>query len=155
AAELWHLRTGRRQPVSVDMRDAALECLGYFSIDGRVPDPWDKLSGLYPCGAQVGAPGYVRIHANFAHHRAGALKLLGCPPGPATERPAVEAALRNWRAEEFEQAAADAGLVVAAARTFAEWDRHPQGAAVAAQPVVAIEKIGEAPPRVLPPLEGD
>jgi crotonobetainyl-CoA:carnitine CoA-transferase CaiB-like acyl-CoA transferase len=152
AAEIWRRRTGQRQQVAVDMTAAVRETFGYFSIDGRVPEVWDKISGLYPCGAATDAPGFVRIHANFARHRDGALKLLGLPTGDATERTAVEAALRRWRAWDFEQAAADAGLVVAAARSFEQWDQHPQGQAVAAQPLIVVEKIGEAPPHPLPTL---
>ncbi|MFN6994456.1 MAG: CoA transferase, partial [Aquincola tertiaricarbonis] len=52
--------------------------------------------------------------------------------------------LRHWNAEGFEAAAADAGLVVAAARSFEQWDSHPQGVAVAAQPVVRINRIEPA-----------
>ena len=152
AAEIWRGRTGREQQVSVAMRDAALECLGWFSIDGRTPDAWDKISGLYPCGADTTEPGWVRIHANFAHHRDGALRLLGLPADGTAEKADVERALRKWRAEDFAQAAADAGLVVSALRSFAEWDAHPQGAEIAALPVMTIEKIGEADPRPLPPL---
>ena len=151
AAELGRLRNGVRQRVSVDMRHAALECCTHFSIDDRVPDIWDKLSGLYACGDG----GWVRIHANFAHHRDGALRLLGLAPGGATERGDVANALRGWKALDFEQAAADAGLVVAALRTFDEWDRHPQAQALSQQPLLNIEKIGDAPPRSLPPLAPD
>jgi CoA-transferase family III len=143
AAEIGGVRHGVRQRVAVDMRHAALECRGWFAVNGRVPDIWDKLSGLYPCGADVGAPGWVRIHANFAHHRDGALKLLGCTPGPATERAAVADALRHWRAEDFEAAAAQAGLVVAAARDFAAWDSHPQARALSALPAVSITRIDD------------
>ena len=78
ATELGHLRNGVTQQVSVDMRHAAFECRTHFTIDGRVPQVWDKLSGLYPCG-DGGQSGWVRIHANFAHHRDGALRLLGLP----------------------------------------------------------------------------
>jgi len=145
AAELWQLRTGQRQRVRVDRAHAALECTGHFALDGQVPALWDKLSGLYACGADIGQPGWVRIHANFAHHRDGALALLGLPTGPATERQAVSQALRGWAAESFEQAAADAGLVVAAARRFAQWDIHPQSLALADRPVVAMQRIGDAP----------
>ncbi|MGC4062517.1 MAG: CoA transferase [Aquabacterium sp.] len=143
AAELWHWRTGqtRRQQVTVPREHAALECTGAFKLDGKPPHVWDKLSGLYPCGADTGAPGWVRIHANFAHHRDGALKLLGCPTGDATEREAVIQALRRWRAHDVETAAAQAGLVVAAARSFDEWDAHPQALALAAQDTVSIERI--------------
>ena len=154
AAEIWLARTGRRQQVAVDMTRAAHECFGAFSVDGRVPEAWAKISGLYPCGAKTAAPGFVRFHANFEHHRDGALRLLGLAPGPATERAAVEAALQAWTAEDFEQAAADAGLVVAAARTFAEWDAHPQAQALAGLPIMSIERIADAAPRRLPPISG-
>src|SRR5689334_10720955 len=42
AAELGAARGGAKQDVSVDIRDAALECTGFFSIDGRIPEAWDK-----------------------------------------------------------------------------------------------------------------
>ena len=150
AAELWQLRTGQRQQVAVARAHAAMECTGYFVLDGRVPELWDKLSGLYPCASVAGVPGFVRIHANFAHHRDRALQLLGLPPGPDTSRAQVSEALRTWPAEAFEQAAADAGAVVAAGRSFAQWDAHPQGLALAGQPVLQILPITGAPPA--PPL---
>ncbi|CAM3765209.1 CoA transferase [Bordetella bronchialis] len=146
AGEIWHMRGGRRQRVSVDMRHAAQETRGYFTLDGVQPSSWDKITGVYRCGDG----NWVRIHANFAHHRDGALALLGCPTGATVERRAVERALSRWNALEFEQAAADAGLVVAALRTFDEWDRHPQGIAVSQLPLVSIERIGDAPERPLP-----
>lgn len=151
AVEIGQRRGQPHQTVRIDAEAAALECCAHFTVDGRQLPAWDKLSGLYPCGADVGAPGHVRIHANFAHHRDGALKLLGLPLGPDTEREAVASALRRWRAEAFETAAAEAGLVVAAARSFAEWDAHPQGRAVAAQPPLHIEPLdSSAPPRPWP-----
>jgi hypothetical protein len=61
----------------------------------------------------------------------------------------------SWKALEFEQTAADAGLVVAAFRSFEEWDKHPQGQAVAALPLMQFERIGDAPPRELPALIAD
>lgn len=154
AAEVGRARNGLRQQVSVDMHHAALECCGYFRLDGRVPELWDKLAGLYACGP-AGADGWVRLHTNFVHHRDGVLKLLGLPVGTDTTREAVAGALLRWRALDFEQAAAEAGLVVAALRSFDAWDAHPQSQAVAALPLVAIEKIGEAPPLSLPALPRD
>jgi hypothetical protein len=155
AAELWQLRTGQRQQVRVDRPHAALECSAHFALDGQVPPLWDPLSGLYPCApAADGSPGWVRIHANFAHHRDVALRLLGLPPGPDTPREAVTQALRQWQAPAFEQAAADAGAVVAAARSFAEWDAHPQAAALAGQPVVALTRLGDAPRAAWPARAG-
>ena len=145
AAQVDTLRTGRKQTVSVDMRHAALEFRSerYFRIDGQLPpEPWDKIAGLYHCGDGR----WVRLHTNFPHHRDGVLKLLGC----AYDRDAVAAALGQWKAEAFEEAAAQVGMVVTAARTFGEWDRHPQGIAVAGQPLMTIERIGDAPPQPLP-----
>ena len=147
ATEIGRARNGLTQGASVDMLASALECTAWFSIDGRTPEQWDKISGLYRC-----AEGWVRIHANFAHHRDGALRLLGLAPGVDTPRGAVEAALLKWNAFEFEQAAADAQLVVAALRRFDQWDAHPQAVSVAALPLVTIEKIGAAAPRKLPSL---
>jgi len=152
AAELGRLRNGVTQRVTVDMRHAALECCSHFLLDGQTLRLWDKLSGLYPCGDDEGASGWVRIHTNFAHHRDGALRLLGLPEGRRAERADVQRALHDWSALDFEQAAADAGLVVAALRSFEAWDRHPQGCAVALQPLLQWTRLGDAVPRALPPL---
>ena len=144
-------RNGLRQQVRVDMRHAALECTGRFEIDGRAPELWDRLAGLYLCGDDR----WVRLHTNFAHHRDGILRLLALPTGAETSRETVAAALRDWQAFAFEDAAATAGMVVAAVRSFDEWDAHSQSAAIAAQPLVAIEKIGDAPPLAWPALTLD
>jgi crotonobetainyl-CoA:carnitine CoA-transferase CaiB-like acyl-CoA transferase len=144
AAELWRLRGGRHQRVTVDMRHAAIEFRSerYFRVDGKPPaEIWDKIAGTYRCGDGR----WVRLHTNFPHHRNGVLALLGCD----YDRAAVQQALLNWRAEEFEESAAQGGLVVTAKRSFAEWDRHPQGIAVAALPLFSIERIGDAPAQPL------
>ena len=145
AAELWRLRGGRHQLVTVDMRHAAMEFRSerYFRVDGKEPaEAWDKIAGTYRCGDGR----WVRMHTNFPHHRDGVLALLACD----YDKAAVQQALRGWRAEEFEDAAAHAGLVVTAKRSFGEWDQHPQGIAVGALPVFSIERIGDAPPQPLP-----
>jgi crotonobetainyl-CoA:carnitine CoA-transferase CaiB-like acyl-CoA transferase len=142
AAQIGRARGGPAQQVSVDAEHAVLDSLAWFKVDGQTPNMWDPLSGLYRV-----ADGWVRVHANFVHHREGVLRLLGLPAGPHTERSEVEAALAGWRAQQFEDVAAEAGLVVAAARSFAEWDAHPQAATLRDQPPVLIERIGDAPPR--------
>lgn len=149
ACELGHARGVARQRVDVDMTHATLEATSWFSLDGQELNPWDAFSGLYAC-----ADGHVRVHANFAHHREGALRLLGLDPAACT-RADAEAALRGWRAIDFEQAAAERGLVATALRRFDQWDESAQGRAIAAQPLLTIERIGAAEPRVLPPLQAD
>lgn len=152
ACEVGHQRGTARQRVTVDMTHAAIECTGWFSIDGCVPDPWDAFSGLYRC-----ADGHVRLHANFAHHRDGALRLLGLDPATAQRRDA-EQALLGWRAIDFEDATASLNLVATALRRFDEWDATPQGQALSAQPLFTVERIGElknVPPLALPALRDD
>ena len=140
AAEFWRLRTGEHQPVRVPMRDAAVEFRSerYLRVEGEpAPELWDKIAGIYRCGDGR----WVRLHTNFPHHRDGILALLRCEH----DRAAVEHALQGWRAEAFETAAAEAGLVVTAMRSFADWDAHPQGQALARLPLLSIEKIADAP----------
>lgn len=153
AAEVWRARTGRAQRVGVDMRAAAIAARSerYLQIDGKpAPELWDKIAGAYQCGDGR----YVRLHTNFPHHRDGVLRLLGC----AYDKAAVAEALKGWKALDFEEAAAKANLVVAAMRTFDEWDAHSQGRAIAQLPLVSVERIGDAAPRGWPqgerPLAG-
>lgn len=146
AREFDHRRNGRKQTVSVDMRHAAVECRSerHLSVDGKPPaELWDDIAGAYGCGDGR----FVRLHTNFPHHREGVVQLLGCTP----DREAVTAALQSWEAEAFETAATDAGLVVSAMRSFVEWDAHPHSAVLAAQPLVRLRRIGDAPLRRLTP----
>jgi len=148
AGELWRLRTGRRQHVTIDMRAAAIEFRSerYLRVDGKVPAEYhDSIAGLYCCGDGR----WVRLHTNLPHHCSGLLGLLGCEH----DRGAVQRTLDRWKAEKLEDAAAAAGLVVTACRSFAEWDAHPQGQAVAALPPFSIEQINDAPAKPLPAAE--
>jgi len=150
AAQVGHRRNGLRQRVRVDALHAALDSAAWFRIDGKALPAWDKLSGLYRCGAAAGEPGWVRIHTNFTHHRDAALRLLGLAPGAETSRDAVLEALQGWRAEDFETAAAAAGGVAAAVRSFAQWDAHPQALALAGQAPISTQRIGDAAAPALP-----
>src|SRR4051794_5670026 len=146
-AEIHRRRGGPAQRARVAMRHAALEFSSerYLRLDGEpAPARWDSIAGTYRCGDGR----WVRLHTNFPHHRAGVLRLLECDG----TREAVGRALLGWEAFAFEQAAAEAGMCVAAMRSLAEWDGHPQGQAVADLPPLRIERIGDAPPTPLPPL---
>ena len=143
ANEIYHARTGAYQPIRVRRRDAELESTGFFELDGQTPNPWDEFSGLYAT-----SDGHVRVHANFPHHRDGALGLAGLSAQTASKED-FAAALLGWRADEYEQAAAAANLVVAKVRSFDEWDAHPHARANADAAPVTITKIGNALPRAL------
>lgn len=163
ATEADRVRSPDAQPqtVRIDVQHALAETTGYFTLDGRRPPAWAPISGLYACGESIGRPGFVRVHANFAHHRDGVLRLLGLPEGEHATRAQVAQALRHWSAIDFENRASEAGLVVAALRQAVDWDASEMGKAIAPQPLVHIERTGEAPPcrwpsksRQQPPLQG-
>lgn len=140
-------RNGALQTVTVERPAAERECTGWFSLDGEVPNAWEKFSGLYAT-----RDGHVRVHANFAHHRDGALTLLGLRNEPNLDREMVAAALREWSARDFDDAAAQAGLAVAMLRSFNTWDAHPQEQTTRDDPLIRFTRIGDAPPRELPHL---
>ena len=144
--DLLRMAGSPAQSVTVDVAHALAETTGYFTLDGVRPDVWSPISGLYECASENGAPGYVRVHANFDHHRDGVLRLLGLPVGETTTKAQVAEALKSWRALDFEQQATQAGLVVAALRTPEEWRAHPQQQAVALQPLVKLTQLDAAHP---------
>ena len=153
AAEIWRARSEQAQQVSVDMRHAVVECRSerYLRCDGNPPPPaWDAIAGVY----QTGDGRFVRLHTNFPHHRDAVCQVLSC----TAEREAVQAALMQWKGEDFETAAYAAGGVVALMRSYDEWMALPQAKAIAALPLVEITKIGDADPKPWPvgarPLEG-
>jgi crotonobetainyl-CoA:carnitine CoA-transferase CaiB-like acyl-CoA transferase len=144
AGEVWYRRGGRRQAIACDMRHAAVEFRSerYLRIDGGpTPELWDKIAGTY----RTGDGRWVRLHTNFPHHRDGVLELLGC----AHEREAVAAALGRWTGQDFEDAAAERGLVATMMRTPAEWQAHPQVQALDQQPLISVERIGDGPAQPL------
>jgi crotonobetainyl-CoA:carnitine CoA-transferase CaiB-like acyl-CoA transferase len=144
ASDLWIRRGGTAQEIAVDMRHAAQEFRSerHFTTDGKPPGRlWDAIAGTYRCGDGR----WVRLHTNFPHHRDGILALLECDH----ERAAVQAALDNWQADSFEDAVAARGLVATMMRSAEDWLATPQGAALAGQPLIGLERIGEAPPQPL------
>jgi len=153
AADLWETRTGRRQDIAVDLRQAtaSLRSGHYLKAgDGAVSADRNGIMGVYP--AKDGRWSY--IHTNFSNHRAAALSVLGVPD----DRDAVTRAIAQWDAADLEEAIIAAGGAGGMVRTAAEWANHPQSAAVAALPLLEIVRIGDSPPEPLPrgerPLSG-
>ncbi|BAF87186.1 CoA transferase [Azorhizobium caulinodans ORS 571] len=114
--------------IAVDSRLASL----WFSTSYRpegwpVPPVWDAVAGDYRT-----ADGWIRLHTNAPHHRAAALSVL-CTPA---DREAVAAAVARWTGEDLEAAIVAANGCAAVMRTQEEWAVHPQGAAVAREPLI-------------------
>jgi CoA-transferase family III len=141
---------GSAPPVVVDRRLASLWFgLSIRPIGWTLPSPWDPIAGDY-----LAADGWIRLHTNAPRHRAAALAVLGSN----AERPAVTKAVKTWSAEALERAVVAAGGCAAAMRTVPEWSAHPQGRAVAEEPLIAFSPAGAAPsgwrPTVARPLAG-
>jgi crotonobetainyl-CoA:carnitine CoA-transferase CaiB-like acyl-CoA transferase len=152
-SDLWELRTGRRQQVAVDVRQAtaSLRSGRYLRLEGRpVPGERSPVMGIFP--ARDGRFSY--LHAGFPNHRDAALRVLGVPE----DREAVLQAVSRWDARELEEAIIAAQGAGGMLRSMAEWAAHPQAGATAALPPLEIVQIGAAPAEKLPdgdrPLSG-
>jgi crotonobetainyl-CoA:carnitine CoA-transferase CaiB-like acyl-CoA transferase len=146
AAELWEIRTGRRQHTAVNFRHAtaSLRSGHYMKLgDGEVSHARNSIMGVYP--TKDGRWSY--LHCNFPNHRAAALSVLGVPE----DRAAVARAVLDWNAADLEEAIIAAKGAGGMARTQAEWAQHPQAAAIAGLPLMEIVRIGDSPPEPLPP----
>ncbi len=123
----------RRGLVEVDRRLASF-WFGFSirPVDWALPSPWDPIAGDYPT-----RDGWIRLHTNAPHHRRAALAVLGVPE----EKPAVAAAVAGWTGDALEAAVVAAGGCAARMRSEADWRAHPQGVAVAAEPLIAWQRV--------------
>ncbi len=118
-------------PVQVDRHLAA----AWFKtslcpLGWELPAVWDAVTGDYRT-----RDGWLRLHANAPHHRERALAVLGC----GNTHDAVAQAMAGGLGEDLETAIVAAGGCAAKLRTQAEWQAHPQGQAVGAEPLIAQE----------------
>jgi crotonobetainyl-CoA:carnitine CoA-transferase CaiB-like acyl-CoA transferase len=128
-AELVHA-IGHTTSVTVDRRLSSI----WFSssirpIGWRLPAPWDPIAGDYRT-----RDGWIRLHTNAPHHRAAAEHVLGV----RGDKEAVARAVAHWAKADLETAVVEAAGCAAEMRSTTEWRRHPQGRAVAAEPLVHI-----------------
>ncbi|HXT79359.1 MAG TPA: CoA transferase [Acetobacteraceae bacterium] len=137
AAVLIARRHDARPEVRVDRRLASF----WFGVSLRpqgwaLPPAWDPVAGDY-----AAADGWIRLHTNAPHHRAAALDVLGVQ----VDKEQVARAVARWNKAELETAVVGRGGCAAAMHTLEEWAAHPQGRAVAAEPLVRIDATAEAP----------
>ncbi len=145
AAELTGERGGNPAPVDVHTGHAAeaFRSETHLSVVGRkLGGMWAALSGDYEA-----ADGWVRLHANYPHHADAICRALG------TDADGVRAEVARRPAVEVEDAILAAGGAAAVMRDRDGWLADGPGAVIGAEPLVAIERIGDAPPRPLPPLD--
>ncbi|KTD11902.1 acyl CoA transferase/carnitine dehydratase [Legionella gratiana] len=153
SSELWTLRNHRAQKISVTVKDAAIAQRSHEYIkviDGDCLDLWSPISGFY----QTQDNRWIQLHCNFPHHQQGVISFLHCE----NNKTSVTAAVKNWQADQLEEALANLGLCAALVRTPDEWKKHPQSQAIENLPLIEIIKIGASKPEPLPkgnrPLSG-
>ena len=148
-AALWRARTGKRQSIVVDLKaaGAAVNSTYYMRQSGyqvgygfAIADP---LTGFF----RAGDGRWVRMLGSRPILRDRMLDLLGC----SNSVPAIAKAIGQWEAQKLEDVSAEQGLVCTLIRTEDEWRAHPQGQALATQPVIRVRKMGESAPEPLGP----
>ncbi|UIN19290.1 CoA transferase [Herbaspirillum frisingense] len=135
-------------PVQCDRRLASMWFASSLRPQGwQGPSLWDSVAGDYRA-----LDGWIRLHTNAAHHRAAALAVLGLDPLQA-DREDVARQVARWHSAELETAVVGNGGCAAEMRSQAQWAKHPQGMAVAGEPLVASQLVDADPatPRRIDP----
>lgn len=129
-ADWIRTRSGEMPAVECDRRLASMWFSSSLRAQGWTPPAlWDSVAGDYRT-----TDGWIRLHTNASHHRAAALQVLGLTPD--AEREAVAAHVARWKGGELEAAIVTNKGCAAEMRSQAQWADHPQGRAVAAEPLI-------------------
>jgi hypothetical protein len=127
-SEWLQQHTGRLPPLEVDRRLASFWfATSIRPVGWNVPPLWDPVAGDYAT-----KDGWIRLHTNAPHHRAAAESVLGA----CADRAAMAIEVAQWAKSDLEQAVVDAGGCAAEMRSWAQWQTHPQGLAVNAEPLI-------------------
>src|SRR4051794_37194102 len=152
AAELWRLRTGRRQRVTVDARHAAASLTSFAhvryadeskrptldraAVNARIGQIWPTADGRH-----------IQLHPSFGD-TAKVLAVLGLDDDATRED--VAASVADRKAFDLEAELIERKLCGGVVLTKEEWAEPPQGRALAGLPAVSITRIGDAPAEPLP-----
>src|SRR5262245_8508770 len=149
-AAIWRSRTGEGQDIAVDVRKAFTRFCGFFdrkweTVNGRPPVMADHTNPFHhlPLFRETRDGRHIVAINIYPRLALRALELLRC--GPSVE--SVQNAILQWRADELENAAAEAGLPMAMVRTWEEFRKEAQYTDVLSRlPLITVEKIGESEP---------
>ena len=118
--------------VTIDRRLASLWFGWSISPSGwSMPAPWDPLAGDYQA-----QDGWIKLHTNAPHHRHAALKALGLDTLQTPEPTDVAQAVSRFSKDVLEARVIGLDGCAAAMHSMSEWQSHPQGKAVAAEPLI-------------------
>jgi crotonobetainyl-CoA:carnitine CoA-transferase CaiB-like acyl-CoA transferase len=150
-SDIWEMKTGRRQTCSIDARAAAAALQSFAHLQRRDETGQYKVLGNSPAADrnyQITQPFPTRDgrwflpHFGIKHLKERVLGVLECDDDPA----GVARAIARWDAAALEDAIAEVRACGGVVRSPDEWLAHPHGAALAARPIVEIDKLGDSAP---------
>lgn len=154
AAAIWRARGGAGQDLHLDLCKAVHGITPHYAwhptLNGLPHSHALALDNFFLLSSYKTRDGRIVMASGvYPHMAADWLRFLGCPP----EWEQIVAAFGRWDSAKLEDAATAQGLAVTIARAPREWLDHPQGALLAATPVIEIEKIADSDPQPLAPSE--
>src|SRR6516162_6741259 len=147
---LWRDRSDQGQDITVDVRKALRRFSGFYdrkweTINGRPPALTDPMNPFLemPLFRETRDGRHVVALNIYPKSGARALSFLRC--GVSVE--SLNNAILQWKADDLENAASEAGLVFAKVRTFEEFRKEAQYTEVLSKmSLISVEKIGESEP---------
>lgn len=164
AAQIWRTATGRPQRLGLDLGQALHQLTPYLGGGNTLNGYGSNMGSVLGLDGDL-APALWDLYrtaddrwaipiACYPNTRDAFLDLLGT----AHTREHIGAAIAGRISWDLEEEAAARGVPLAIVRSREEFLAHPQGRAVLSEPLVAVERVGDAPPRPLPagaqPLSG-
>jgi crotonobetainyl-CoA:carnitine CoA-transferase CaiB-like acyl-CoA transferase len=145
SAALFH---SRRQQCEVPKVTVAAEhaCVEFkserlYTLNGKPAPPGRAtIGGLYKT-----ADGYVRVHDSFLNHRQNAMKILDLFENASKDQIAKK--MLEWKSVDLEDEAFRRGAVIAALRSYENWDILPQARAIPDLPII-INRVTNSPPYI-------
>ncbi len=146
AVALHRHRGGPEQQLHVDLRQAIHSinpgAFWHPTLNGEIAPHPLVLDNPFLVSPYRTADGrWVMATAVYPHLAAKWCRFLDVAPDPVK----VAAAIATWDAFDLEEQANSSGLPLTVVRSADEWRQHEQGTLLAAQPVIGLERIGDAP----------
>jgi crotonobetainyl-CoA:carnitine CoA-transferase CaiB-like acyl-CoA transferase len=148
-ADLWRVRTGEAQDLSVDLRQVLHRLCPFYDkkwelLNGYPPGaPSDPTNPFMPSHMYRTRDGrWIQLLNIYPRTKTAALAFFGTNDDPR----AIGEAVRRWDGLELEEAANRAGLQATMVRTVEEFMAEEQFRYLAAMDLVEIEKIADTDP---------
>ncbi len=148
-ADLWRIRTGESQDLSIDLRKMPHRLCPFYDrkwelLNGFAPGaPSDPMNPFTPLNMYRTADGrWMQFVNMYPKARRAALAFFETNDS----REAITAAVEKWTGSEIEEAANAAGFQATMIRTVEQFMAEEQFAFLSGTDIVQIEKIGDSDP---------